>query len=81
MSEEKAMTKKTAFPASRAEMELAGYSRNCYAVCRGCGKAIEFWNSPKGSRLPMERMPLPESPATSHFATCPRANDFRKGKA
>ena len=66
------------FPRTLAELEAAGYTRNCYTRCRGCGEAIEFWNTPKGGRIPMETMPTPESRAEAHFATCPHAAEFRK---
>jgi hypothetical protein len=66
------------FPTTRAELEAAGYSRNCYTRCKGCTKAIEFWNTPNGAHIPMEHMPDPDSPAESHFVSCPNAAQFRK---
>jgi hypothetical protein len=66
------------FPATRAEMEAAGYSLNEYTRCKGCQRLMEFWNTPQGRRIPMNPMTDPESPAVSHFTDCPKAGEFRK---
>jgi hypothetical protein len=39
---------------------------------------MEFWTTPEGKSIPMDVMAEPESPAISHFATCPLAKEFRK---
>jgi hypothetical protein len=39
---------------------------------------MEFWNTPEGKSIPMDCMSDPDSPAVSHFATCPVADRFRK---
>ena len=67
------------FPKTRAEMVDQSYQRRVgRSVCSGCGSAIEFWRTPKGKEMPMDPMPFPESPATPHWATCPKAESFRK---
>lgn len=69
-----------AFPATRKEMEDQGYKCMTYTRCRGCDASMEFWHTPKGGTIPMDPMPLVESPAVSHYATCPNARRFRKKK-
>jgi hypothetical protein len=69
------------FPATREAMEKKGYYRNCYTRCRGCNRPMEGWYSPAGHWMPMDPMERPDSPAVSHFSTCPKANEFRKGPA
>lgn len=44
-------------------------------TCRGCGAPIVWWITPTGKRSPHD----PDG--TSHFATCPRRSDFRRGRA
>ena len=68
------------YPRTRAEMEERGYVRRAYTRCNGCGAAMEFWRTPSGKHQPMDVMPDPESKATSHFVTCPKALQFKKGK-
>lgn len=67
-----------AFPKTMDEMNAAGYKFDNHATCRGCGDDIEWWLSPKGSKVPMNPMDKGTSPAVSHFATCPNSSDFRK---
>lgn len=69
-----------AFPKTRAEMEQYGYVRSAYTRCNGCNAPMEFWRTPAGKNMPMDVMPDPETPAVSHFSTCPKAKEFRKGK-
>lgn len=59
-------------------MQEAGYKRLSYSRCQGCKRPMEWWITPTGARTPMDPMRLDESPAVSHFATCPKADDFRK---
>jgi hypothetical protein len=66
------------FPATLAELEQAGYKRGVRATCSGCLQPIEWWSTPNGARMPMDPMDGPEAKATSHFAVCPQAAQFRK---
>ena len=68
------------FPATRKEMEDQGYKCKSYTVCRGCADSMEFWTTPKGGSIPMNPMPFAESPAVSHYASCPKAQRFRGKK-
>ena len=66
------------FPKTKVEMAEQGYKPTPGpATCRGCQKPIEFWLTPQGKNIPMDPMPAEDSPATSHFATCPVAHKFR----
>lgn len=68
------------FPATRAALEFAGYRRQSSTFCMGCNQAMEFWTTPQGKSIPMDVMTEAESPAISHFATCPLAQQFRRRK-
>jgi hypothetical protein len=65
------------FPKTADELKAAGYAFDNDATCRGCGADIEWWITPRGSKLPMDPMPRGTSEAVSHFATCPDAPTFR----
>lgn len=62
------------------------------ATCRGCGAAIDWYETLNGRRMPMNRDAVPRKSETesetwrviaffdaadSHWATCPAADDFR----
>jgi hypothetical protein len=68
------------FPQTREALKAAGYCFDNHARCRGCGAEIEWYFSPKGSKMPFDLMPEETSPAITHFATCPNAEDFRRAK-
>ena len=42
--------------------------------CRGCGAAIVWVKTAKGKNMPVD------ADGQSHFATCPKAQDFRREK-
>jgi hypothetical protein len=48
------------------------------APCRGCGKPIGFALTKKRKWLPIDVPDDPNEPAEAHFATCPKAKEFRK---
>lgn len=41
---------------------------------------MELWNTPKGNTMPMNPMNDVDSPAVSHWATCVKAEQFRRKK-
>jgi hypothetical protein len=56
---------------------VAGVRREDYAFanpgrCRSCDALIGWWTTPRGNRSPHD----PDG--TSHFATCPTADRWRK---
>lgn len=69
------------FPATQKALIDAGYKRSCYSRCSACNSAMEWWQTPTGGRIPMNSMTADDSPAVSHFATCPNASQFRKQPA
>jgi hypothetical protein len=69
------------FPATCKAMMEAGYKRSTYSRCVACHTAMEWWLTPRGRPIPMDSMPSEDSPAVSHFATCPNADQFRKQPA
>lgn len=66
------------FPATCKAMKEAGYERQSYSRCSGCQAAMEWWFTPAHHRIPMDPMPEDDSPAVSHFVTCPVKERFRK---
>lgn len=66
-----------AFPKNLEEMKSFGYIFSDNAVCRGCGADIEFWETPRGKKIPMNVMERGSSEAVAHFATCSDAASFR----
>jgi hypothetical protein len=65
------------FPATRREMIETGYKYLANKMCP-CGARMELWSTPKNQTLPMNPMEKDEDKAESHFATCPRAAQFRR---
>lgn len=45
--------------------------------CRSCGAPILWCITAKGKKMPVD-VPTDDGPTTSHFATCPEANQWRK---
>lgn len=68
----------TGWPKSKQELIERGYQLTGSGECSGCGKHIEWWRTPNGRPAPYDPMPQLTSAANSHFATCTRANTFRK---
>jgi hypothetical protein len=66
------------FPATMQAMIDAGYTRSLYTRCQGCGAVMEYWRTPTYKTIPMDPMTNPEDKAVSHFATCVKAEQFRK---
>lgn len=50
----------------------SGELRDPPAQCRSCHAEVMWATTPAGKRAPLNR------DGTSHFATCPQANDWRK---
>jgi hypothetical protein len=65
------------FPKTLDELTAAGYVFLDHATCRSCGEDIEFWQTPRGKKMPMNPMNKGTDEAKSHFATCPDAPLFR----
>ena len=49
-----------------------GYIYHHARPCRGCGALIQWWETPNGKWSPHD------FDGTSHFATCPLQEQFRK---
>lgn len=65
------------FPPNRRELKLEGYDYHGQKTCP-CGQTIELWHTPNDKTMPMDPMPDDESPAVSHWATCVKAQQFRR---
>jgi hypothetical protein len=67
------------FPATRFELKQAGYDFIATKTCP-CGAAMELWDTPNGKTMPINPMENDESAAVSHWATCSKAQQFRRPK-
>ena len=67
-----------AFPRTLNDMIPAGYQFDNHSTCRSCGNDIEWWITPRGSKIPMNPMNSGLDSATTHFSTCTEADSFRK---
>lgn len=64
-----------AFPKTEEELAKAGYEFENKAKCSGCGADIEWWLTPR-----QKHMPLDAGTMEPHWSTCPKAEDFRRGR-
>ena len=64
------------FPKTLDELTAAGYRFEGHAHCAGCGALIEWWITPNNKRMPMDV--TDGRKAEAHWATCPKAAQFRK---
>jgi hypothetical protein len=67
------------FPETRRLLKEAGYYFVANKTCP-CGATMELWHTPKDQLLPMDPMSDDDSKAESHFATCAKAQQFRRQK-
>ena len=68
-----------AFPKTVDELRDAGYRFSDHGVCRGCKADIEWWHSPNRKPIPFDLMnKANDFTATTHWATCPEKDQFRK---
>ena len=66
------------FPQTRDALMAAGYRFDNHSVCKGCKAEVEWWITPKGSKMPFDLMQNGDSKAVTHFVTCPHSEDFRR---
>jgi hypothetical protein len=72
-------------PLTFDELVTTGYRYSGQSFCKGCGKRIEWWTTPKKRPISLDLMIDPDSPVTPHFDTCTyvaqlRAEQLRKSK-
>ena len=67
-------------PYNRKEMLRAGYKLLSGSTCKGCGAAIEWWQSTHGSKLPFDLAAGELDQAVTHWKTCPKADEFSGSK-
>jgi len=66
------------FPSNVEEAKAAGYSmRHENVKCRACPAMIDFWTTPTGKAIPMDRGPE----FVPHWKNCPGADQFRRARA
>lgn len=66
------------FPATRAELEAAGYIFSDPGRCSSCRATIIWTLTPAKRRMPLDPPQGPEARHHSHFATCPMAAQHRR---
>jgi hypothetical protein len=60
------------YPQTLDELRQQGYKHNGDGECRSCGADIEWWETPRGKKMPTDH-----GTATPHWSTCPNANEHR----
>lgn len=84
---EKAKPPVIKWPATSDELRKAGYMYSSEGPCRGCGEPIEWWITPAGRNMPISIQKAENvlfdsgEKRISHFAVCPEAKTFRKGRS
>lgn len=66
------------FPTTRDQLVASSYIFSNHALCKSCRAEIEWWETPRGKKMPFNLMLAGESPAVTHFTDCPDADLFRK---
>ena len=66
------------FPKTRDELVGGGYKFSSHARCKACAQEIEWWETPRGKKMPFNLMPVGSSPSVTHFSDCPDADLFRR---
>jgi hypothetical protein len=70
------------FPATRAQLQEAGYKFEFARPCRKCGMNLEFYRTPANALAPMEGVVVNKVwLMDSHFKTCPFRDEFKKTAA
>ena len=64
-----------AFPRTVEELREAGYKYLNHSHCRGCGQLIQWWETPRERKIPIE---IVAGKAVAHWTRCPMASEFRK---
>jgi hypothetical protein len=59
-------------------MIVGGYKFSNHGLCKSCQAEIEWYETPRGKKMPFNLMPVGSSPAVTHFSDCPEADLFRK---
>lgn len=68
------------FPETLDDLVKAGYKFEGHKKCDGprCNVTFEFWKTPSGKLVPLD---IDEyGKVVAHFATCPDAGRYSKGK-
>ncbi len=65
-------------PQNRKGLVPKGYQFTGTGECAGCGRGVEWWKTPIGRKAPFDRMMHDDATAVIHFATCPKAQHFRR---
>ena len=67
------------FPATRAQLDQAGYRFEFARRCKRCNSPLEFYRTPTKALAPLEPVLIGGAwLMASHFARCPFAEEFRK---
>jgi hypothetical protein len=65
-------------PPTWTELEEAGYVWQSRTTCKLCGKEIEWWRSPAGRWIPVERVQEVHGARMVHTMLCPNADQFQR---
>lgn len=65
------------FPKTLDELKTFGYKFLNDASCRNCGADIEWYETPRGKKIPMNAMDKGNSPAVPHWKSCSEPEGFK----
>lgn len=70
-----------AIPDKRGDLISFGYSKLNDSRCSGCGADVEWWETPRKKKMPfVVSTQNGIEVLTPHWADCPNAASFRKGR-
>ena len=64
-----------ALPTTIDELRQQNYKYSGDSECKACGADIEWWETPRGKKIPMNH-----GTAIAHWSTCPNVADFRANR-
>jgi hypothetical protein len=69
------------FPATRRQLDEAGWTFKFARACRRCHVNLEFYVTPAKKLAPLEGVIIDQTwVMVSHFLTCPFRDDFKQPK-
>ena len=63
------------FPTNMKELKEAGYKFDGEGTCRDCGEELEWWETPRGKKIPMTPMMAATDIAEPHWKVCSERKD------
>lgn len=59
------------YPETKSELNDSAFIFKGRGKCKDCGAIIEWWETPKGKTIPLDRMTEDHDKAIPHWKSCP----------